>query len=212
MRWVLTWKLSEETGEYGAKARLVIKGFTDPDLTTLRAEAPTLSKGSRHLILQTAASSHFTVEVGDVKTAFLQGDKTEQDRDVFVEPVPEFRQKLGMTQKHVLRLMGSAYGLRTAPRTWYQRVKKDLTTLGWRMHQLDQCTFMMHDGKQLIGIIGVYVDDFLIAGDIQDPRWIQAKKALKDLYNWGKMEHDQFYPLWNPVHAVQRLCDTNDHE
>ena len=42
MRWILTWKDAPENSV--AKARLVIKGFQDPDLTTLRAEAPTLSK------------------------------------------------------------------------------------------------------------------------------------------------------------------------
>ena len=73
MRWVLTWKESPEGTK--AKARLVIKGFTDPDLVSLRAEAPTLSKVGRHMVLQIATSLKFLVEVGDVKTAFLQGVK-----------------------------------------------------------------------------------------------------------------------------------------
>ena len=33
MRWAHTWKVAEDTGETKAKARLVVKGFTDPDLT-----------------------------------------------------------------------------------------------------------------------------------------------------------------------------------
>ena len=74
MHWVLTWKLVNDgdTATEQAKARLVVKGFTDPDLTTLRAEAPTLSKAARHMLLQLGASLKFTFEVGDVKTAFLQ--------------------------------------------------------------------------------------------------------------------------------------------
>ena len=86
MRWVLVWKTLNEGDETSvkAKARLAVKGFTDPDLTTLRAEAPTLSKASRHMLLQLGASSKFTFEVGDVKTAFLQGDKAERDRNVFL--------------------------------------------------------------------------------------------------------------------------------
>ena len=73
MRWVLTWKEAE--GETKAKARLVVKCFTDPDLTTVRAEAPTLSRMGRHMLLQLGASLKMTFEVGNVKTAFLQGDK-----------------------------------------------------------------------------------------------------------------------------------------
>ena len=35
MRWILTWKDAPDNTV--AKARLVIKGFTDPDLTTIRS-------------------------------------------------------------------------------------------------------------------------------------------------------------------------------
>ena len=31
MRWVHTWKVDENTGQTKAKARLVVKGFSDPD-------------------------------------------------------------------------------------------------------------------------------------------------------------------------------------
>lgn len=59
MRWILTLKEVEPDGEYPegrkSKTRLVAKGFTDPDLTTIRDEAPTLSKVGRHLSRQLAA-------------------------------------------------------------------------------------------------------------------------------------------------------------
>ena len=99
------------------------KGFTDPDLLTIRAEAPTLSKIGRHCLLQLACSHKFKLEVGDVSTAFLQGDKEEQNRDVYLEPTADLRQRLNITTDHVLKLTGSVYGLRNAPRAWYQRVK-----------------------------------------------------------------------------------------
>ena len=40
VRWVHTWKVDEDTGETKAKARLVVKGFTDPDWTEIRLESP----------------------------------------------------------------------------------------------------------------------------------------------------------------------------
>ena len=193
MRWVLTWKTSDDQKDRKAKARLVVRGFEDPDLITVRAEAPTLSKPARHMILQMAASHQWTAEVGDVKTAFLQGDKTETQRDVYLEPVPEIRQKLRMKPEQLLKLEGSAYGLRTAPRTWYQRVKKDLVALGWRMHQLDQYTFMYYNKRgEIIGLIGVYVDDFLIAGSKKNPEWQRVKQQVIDLYSWGKWDKSKF--------------------
>ena len=90
MRWILTWKEAPEGTK--AKARLVAKGFTDPDLLTIRAEAPTLSKIGRHCLLQLACPHTFKLEVGDVSTAFLQGDKEEQNRDVYLEPTVDLRQ------------------------------------------------------------------------------------------------------------------------
>ena len=90
-----------------------------------------------------------------------------------------------MTDKQILKLVGSAYGLRTAPRNWYQRVKRDMQGLGWKVHSLDNCVFLLYDKDELIGLCGVYVDDFIIAGRDSDPRWQAAKKRLKDLYTWG---------------------------
>ena len=64
MRWVLTWKVNEETVAKTAKARLVVKGFTDPDLTTLRPESPTLSRLGKHWLLQLAASLNWIIRKG----------------------------------------------------------------------------------------------------------------------------------------------------
>ena len=83
MRWILTWKKIEGTDRQKAKARLVVKGFTDPDLIHLRAESPTLSKTGRNCLLQTAASYGMRAYMGDVKTAFLQGSCGESERDVY---------------------------------------------------------------------------------------------------------------------------------
>lgn len=102
MRWILTWKEAPEGTK--AKARLVAEGFTDPDLLTVRAEVPTLTKLGRRLLLQLICSSKFKIEVGDVSTAFLQGDKKEQDRDVY--PTADLRKRLGIDHSHILKLIG----------------------------------------------------------------------------------------------------------
>ena len=117
MRWVHTWKVDEETADKKAKARLVVKGFTDPDLTEIRAESPTLSRLSRQIILQLSASCGFRLRKGDVKTAFLSGDRDEAKRDVYAEPPQELRDKLQITREQVLKLETAVYGLRNAPMT-----------------------------------------------------------------------------------------------
>ena len=104
MRWVHTWKVAEDTGESKAKASLVVKGFTDPDLTEIRSESPALSRLSRQLILQISVSRGFRLRKGDVKTAFLSGDRDEAKRDVCAEPPQELRDKLQITRESVLKL------------------------------------------------------------------------------------------------------------
>ena len=108
--------------------------------------------------------------MGAVKTAFLLGDRGEAQRDVYAKPVPELCRYLGLTADQIIRLEGAVYGLRNAPRRWWHRVKRDMQRLGWRCHQLEQCIFLKYDAEgQLICICGMYVDDFLIAGNRSNP-------------------------------------------
>ena len=52
-RWVLTWK-TDETSTLGhkAKARLVVRGYQDPELHQVDTDSPTLSRAARMLLLQ----------------------------------------------------------------------------------------------------------------------------------------------------------------
>ena len=52
--------------------------------------------------------------------AFLQDDKKEQDRDVYLEPTADLRTRLGIDKDFLLRLTGSVYGLRNAPTSLVQ--------------------------------------------------------------------------------------------
>ena len=152
MRWVHTWNVDEDTGEKKAKARLVVKGFTDPDLTNSLGVSNTQSPfETTHFTALCVA--RFSFEKGDVKTAFLSGDREDARRDVYAEPPQEMRDKLHITREQVLKLETAEYGLRNAPRAWWKRVVRDLTGTGWVQHQLDQCTFMFMNGTELVGLI-----------------------------------------------------------
>ena len=64
-RWILRWKAPEVGSvERRAKARLVVLGFEDPDLSSVPRDAPTLTKDGRQL----RALLNF-----DISTAFLKG-------------------------------------------------------------------------------------------------------------------------------------------
>ena len=61
-------------------------------------------------------------------------------------------------------------------------------------HQLDQCTFMFMNCPELIGLIGVYVDDFLVAGSDDDPIFSAALLKLKGTFHWRMWNDDNFTP------------------
>ena len=100
--------------------------------------------------------------------------KSKTETSIF-KPTADLRQRLRIGKESILKLTGSVYGLRNAPRAWYKRVRKDLEALGWRCHQLDQCVFLKYDGEELVGICGVYVDDFIIAGKQNVQTWQKEK-------------------------------------
>ena len=60
--------------------------------------------------------------------------------------------------------------LRTAPKAWFAKVVKDLINLGACQHPLDQCVFMFYtESGEVVGAIGVYVDEFLFVGSEEKP-------------------------------------------
>ena len=180
-RWILTWKDVDEieAKEIGkskkAKARLVILGYEDPNLTEIPRDSPTLQKESRSLILQYCASRKWWVRSFDIKTAFLRGSRRD-DRILGVDPPEELRRKLGLRPLEICELLKSAYGLVNAPFLWYQELREALMTIGFSLSPLDPCLFTLQ-GKEghVHGHIGVHVDDGLCCGDAQ------FEKALCEL-------------------------------
>ena len=67
-----------------------------------------------------------------------------------------------------------------------EKVVRDLTETGWVQHQLDQCTFMFMNGTELVGLIGDYVGDFLVAGCDDDPVFSAALSKLKRTFQWER--------------------------
>ena len=168
MRWVLTWKpeVDNDGKAIGrkAKARLIIKGFEDPDLLTIQRDSPTLSTLNRNLLLSQAAQHGWGVQVGDIKTAFLNGDPTEFEREIYGEPPDDVRDLLGLKERELFRIRKAVYGLLNAPRRWFEKLAKELLRLGWMRSRLEPCVWRMFDQGKLIGLLGVHVDDVLICG------------------------------------------------
>ena len=123
-----------------------MRGDLEVGKENLRADAPTASKEALKIALMISANENFKVKAGDIKSAFLQGEK--MDRELFVRP-PKEANSSGILWK----LIQGAYGILDGGRLFYLRLSRELINLG--MHQLhsDGALFSyVKDGK-LHGIV-----------------------------------------------------------
>ena len=104
------------------------------------------------LLLSTVLTEGWTTRQVDYTNAFAQAEITEE---TYVEYPKLFESTTG--QDHVLRLRKSLYGLRQAPRTFYEKLRSGLIERGWIQSQIDPCLFL-----KLGMICVVYVDDTII--------------------------------------------------
>ena len=66
--WARTWKPDEsKPSGRRAKARLIIKGFTDPDLLDIESHSPTLTRAGFMTVLQSVCSHGSKLQFGDVQ-------------------------------------------------------------------------------------------------------------------------------------------------
>ena len=210
-RWILTWKPIEESDEkshskthprHKPKARLVVLGFQDPLVDSIPRDSPTLTKLSRMLILQLAASHRWTIGSFDVKTAFLRGEE-QSDRVLGVEPPPELRQRLQLKQNEVLQLLKGAYGRVDAPYLWFMELKKTLENLDFQQAPFDPCTFVLTHQGQTQGIIGIHVDDGLCCGT---PLFHEKLKLLEKKFPFGSQKKLDF--VFTGLHIAQQADGT----
>lgn len=190
-KWVLTWK-EDPTSPSGRKpkARLVIRGFQDPEVGLVSTESPTLSRDGRMAILQTVSSLHWEVQAFDIKTAFLRG-RSDQ-RELAMQPVVEFQELLGISKEHVLLLKGNAYGRVDAPLLFYKEFRKCLESQGFEAHPLDNCLFLLRDPSdptKLDGIVGTHVDDGIGGGN---HRFDKALEQVQKQLPFGNREKGKF--------------------
>ena len=192
-RWVLTWKRlddNEDKPRWKAKARLVLRGFEDPDILNLQKAAPTASRLARTLLLATTSWMSWSLTCGDVRAAFLSGKTF--TRELIVRLPADCAGLLGVQHPCYMRMLKSAYGLADAPLLWYQEADRRLRKCGWQRHPLDKCCYLlnkMNDKKELqcVGMLILHVGDILVSGDRSD-FYKQALKQLRATFDFGKWD------------------------
>ena len=193
MRWVHIWKplLNDSGVQEGrkAKARLIIKGFQDPRLTYLPRESPTLATLGRNMLLTQCARRQFQLSSGDISTAFLQGNHSEINEDIFGAPPPEVRKMLNMKEHEILRITKAIYGLLNAPKQWFESLSSFLVEDGWIPHGLDKCLYKWVEDGVIQGVLGIHVDDVLCGG--KGKSYESALERLQNRFSFGSWSNAQ---------------------
>lgn len=139
--------------------RLVARGFQQEEgIDYDETFASVVKPASTRILLALAASLHWYIHQGDVKTAFLNSDL---DKPVHMRPPKDIKLPRG----YCLLLIKALYGLKQSPRAWYQKLRDILISWGWRMSAYDPCVFI-NDSTGLI--LEVHVHDINVMGkDLQ---------------------------------------------
>ena len=157
------------------KARLVAKGFSqqhgfDYDETF----SPVARFESLRLLLALAVQSGLTVHQMDVTTAFLNGTLKEE---VYMQQPEGYIEK--GKENLVCKLNHSLYGLKQAPRCWNSVLDQKLKEIGFVQTVSDPCIYKAVSEDDFI--IGIYVDDILLAGKSQE-RMKEVKSILSKMF------------------------------
>jgi hypothetical protein len=154
--WVFSTKRDVQGRVVRYKARLVIQGNRQlPGVDFDEVFAPVSRYATLRVFLAMVARYDMELHQMDIKTAFLNA---ELDREVYAHPA----QGSGVPRDKVLLLKRAVYGLRQAPRAWYERLKEHLVSFGFEPSGADPSLYVLNkDGMRCYLL--VYVDDLLCA-------------------------------------------------
>ena len=196
-RWVHTIKVTDE-GVTKAKARLVARGFEDPDLGDILTASPTCGKGMWRLAVQILANRRWMPHCLDITSAFLNGEQL--GREVYLLP-PKGCAPDGM----IWSLRRPVYGLSDAPRKWYDAVRSAFDKIQAKTVPFDEAFFYWQDDQgSLMGIVCVHVDDFYCGGtkEFQD----KVLGTIRSVFPVGSERVGTFTYL-GLLHTTEELDD-----
>ena len=155
------------------KARLVVKGYLDKgDDNHGKTESPTVSQEVVMLVLNVAVSLDYNIDVFDVRAAFLEAELERQNVLVLIDKdlanllvTRDPRMEAGRLESGdmVVRLRRALYGLKEAPRRWYETLTAFLHDMGFSRSRFDDCLFI-RECKEGMHYVLVHVDDMLSTG------------------------------------------------
>ncbi|CAI7814850.1 unnamed protein product, partial [Closterium sp. NIES-53] len=136
-------------------------------------------------VLAGAAVKRWHVKQMDITTAFLNGILLEDDYMAQPDGYEDGTSR-------VCKLKMAIYGLKQAPKCWYENPKEVLLSGGFKTSQADHSLFLLGEGEQLLLLL-VYVNDILLFSPSME-QIERTQKLLMDNFKC-KMLGDVHYYL-----------------
>ena len=169
-RWVYTIKYNRDGTIERFKSRFVVCGYSQRQGVDYdRAFSATLRSTSFRTLLAIAAGQKMRLMQFDVKNAFTQAYM--DDVDMFVEPAEGFETYetiRGKKYSLVYHLQRALYGTKQASRLWQETLRKFLLGVGFRQSTSDPCLYHLQTKSGGRIILGIYVDDIVLAYNGED--------------------------------------------
>ena len=182
-RWVRTWKSDESrTSGRRAKARLIIKGFTDPDLLNIESHSSALTREGFMTVLQSVCSHGHKLQFGYVQQTSKTGDLIKRGQPLFVRMPPDGSP--GESREVWVQLFKKVHGLADDTRKWRNGFLATARGIGFETSVLEPRVLVSRDSQQRYhGILGVANSDIAGGGD---EVWEQAISELKKRFTLGR--------------------------
>jgi hypothetical protein len=136
-RWVFT--IKKGMTETRFQARLVARGYEDAENVTISSDSPVASAAAQRLALAAFAELQWITHSWDLSTGFLQGKYIDRKCDIVIAP-PD-----GYAAGIAWRLKNPVYGLCSAPKSWYDRVREVAIAVVLDSDVSDEAVFRLFD-------------------------------------------------------------------
>nr|GEY43327.1 retrovirus-related Pol polyprotein from transposon TNT 1-94 [Tanacetum cinerariifolium] len=193
LKWIYKVKLDELGGILKNKARLVSRGYRQEEGIYFKESfAPVARLEAIRIFLTYVAHKNMVIYQMDVKTAFLNGNLREEvyvsQPDRFVDPD---------NPNHVYKLKKALFGLKQAPRAWYDMLSLFLLSQDFSKGSVDPTLFIKKNGNDLLLISqshrGIFIN--------------QSKYALESLKKYGFESCD---PVDTPMVEKSKVDDDRE--
>lgn len=165
-KWVFKKKKNTEGKVQIYKARLVARGFQQDCVSYEEVYAPVTSLAIVRCLVSIAAYFGWQLHHIDICSAFLHS-KIEEDIYIYLPEGHKESRKIGKLNKAI-------YGLKKAPKYWYNTFNNFLTGKGFVRSKTDMCLYTNITGLNKTYLL-LYVDDILVTSS--DTKYISYLKT-----------------------------------